>query len=240
MATAIVTGASQGLGAALAAGLADAGWSVVIDARHGLPLEEAAAAIRSRAKGGTRLTTVVGDVTDPEHRRWLVAAARSLGGVDLVVNNASSLGPSPLPRLDSVPPASLRQLFDVNVVAPLALVQEAMAPLMASPDPRVVNVTSDAAVEAYDGWGGYGSSKAALDHLSAVLAAEHPRLRVWAFDPGDMRTQMHQDAFPGEDISDRPDPATVVPVLLDLVTGNRPSGRYRAVDLQAASVGSRS
>ncbi|HEX3565113.1 MAG TPA: SDR family NAD(P)-dependent oxidoreductase [Acidimicrobiales bacterium] len=237
MATAIVTGASQGLGAALAAGLADAGWSVVIDARHGIPLEEAGAAIRARA--GAQVITVVGDVTDPEHRRRLVAAARSLGGVDLVVNNASTLGPSPLPRLDSVPLPSLRQVFDVNVVAPLALVQEAMVPLMASPDPRVVNMTSDAAVEAYDGWGGYGSSKAALDHLSAVLAAENPRLRVWAFDPGDMRTQMHQNAFPGEDISDRPDPATVVPVLLDLVAGERPSGRYRAVDLQAASTGSR-
>jgi NAD(P)-dependent dehydrogenase (short-subunit alcohol dehydrogenase family) len=112
-----------------------------------------------------------------------------------------------------------------------------MATLAASPDPRVVNVTSDAAVEAYEGWGAYGSSKAALDHLSAVLAAENTRLRVWAFDPGDMRTQMHQDAFPGEDISDRPDPATVVPALLDLIGGDRPSGRYRAVDLQAAHAG---
>jgi NAD(P)-dependent dehydrogenase (short-subunit alcohol dehydrogenase family) len=239
MATAIVTGASQGLGAALAADLAEAGWSVVIDARHGIPLEEAAVAIRPRARAGAQVITVVGDVTDPEHRRRLVAAARSLGGVDLVVNNASTLGPSPLPRLDSVPLQSLRQVFDVNVVAPLALVQEAMAPLLASPDPRVVNVTSDAAVEAYDGWGGYGSSKAALDRLSAVLAAENPRLRVWAFDPGDMRTQMHQDAFPGEDISDRPDPSAVVPVLLDLIAGERPSGRYRAIDLQGASAGSR-
>jgi NAD(P)-dependent dehydrogenase (short-subunit alcohol dehydrogenase family) len=237
MATAIVTGASQGLGAALAAGLAEAGWSVVMDARHGITLEEAAAAIRRRA--GAQVVTVVGDVSDAAHRHQLVAAARSLGGVDLVVNNASTLGPSPLPRLDSIPLPSLRQVFDVNVVAPLALVQEALATLMASPDPRVVNVTSDAAVEAYDGWGGYGSSKAALDHLSAVLATENPRLRVWAFDPGDMRTQMHQDAFPGEDISDRPDPATVVPVLLDLVAGERPSGRYRAVDLQAVAVGSR-
>jgi NAD(P)-dependent dehydrogenase (short-subunit alcohol dehydrogenase family) len=239
MATAIVTGASQGLGAALAADLAEAGWSVVIDARHGIPVEEAAVAIRPRARADAQVITVVGDVTDPEHRRRLVAAARSLGGVDLVVNNASTLGPSPLPRLDSVPLQSLRQVFDVNVVAPLALVQEAMAPLLASPDPRVVNVTSDAAVEAYDGWGGYGSSKAALDHLSAVLAAENPRLRVWAFDPGDMRTQMHQDAFPGEDISDRPDPSAVVPVLLDLIAGERPSGRYRAIDLQGVSAGSR-
>jgi NAD(P)-dependent dehydrogenase (short-subunit alcohol dehydrogenase family) len=159
--------------------------------------------------------------------------------VDLVVNNASTLGPSPLPRLDSVPLPSVRQLFDVNVVAPLALIQEAMTTLMASPDPRVVNVSSDAAVEAYDGWGAYGSSKAALDHLGAVLAVENPRLRVWAFDPGDLRTQMHQDAFPGEDISDRPDPTTVVPAVLDLVVGDRPSGRYRAADIQAARAGGR-
>jgi NAD(P)-dependent dehydrogenase (short-subunit alcohol dehydrogenase family) len=239
MATAIVTGASQGLGAALADGLAGAGWSVVIDARHAAPLAEAAAEIRSHIGTGAQLISVVGDVTDPGHRRELVAAAQSLGGVDLVVNNASTLGPSPLPHLHSLPLPSLRQLFDVNVVAPLALVQEAMAALEASPDPRVVNVTSDAAVEAYEGWGGYGSSKAALDQLSAVLAAENPRLRVWAFDPGDMRTQMHQDAFPGEDISDRPDPPTVVPVLLDLVAGDRPSGRYRAADLQATPAASR-
>jgi NAD(P)-dependent dehydrogenase (short-subunit alcohol dehydrogenase family) len=239
MATAIVTGGSQGLGAALAAGLAEAGWSVVIDARHGIPLEETAGAIRPRLRAGAQVVSEVGDIADPGHRGRLVAAARSLGGVDLVVNNASTLGPSPLPRLDSVLLPSVRQVFDVNVVAPLALIQEAMATLMDSPDPRVVNVSSDAAIEAYDGWGAYGSSKAALDHLSAVLAAENPRLRVWAFDPGDMRTQMHQDAFPGEDISDRPDPATVVPILLDLVVGNRPSGRYRAVDLLAARAGSR-
>jgi NAD(P)-dependent dehydrogenase (short-subunit alcohol dehydrogenase family) len=239
MATAIVTGASQGLGAALAASLAKAGWSVVIDARHGMALEEVAGTIRPHLTAGAQLITEVGDITDPGHRRRLVAAAQALGGVDLVVNNASTLGPSPLPRLDSVPLSSLRHVFDVNVVAPLALIQEAMAPLMASPQPRVVNVTSDAAVEAYDGWGGYGSSKAALDHLSAVLAAENPGLRVWAFDPGDMRTQMHQDAFPAEDISDRPEPATVVPVLLDLIAGERPSGRYRAVDLQAARAGIR-
>jgi NAD(P)-dependent dehydrogenase (short-subunit alcohol dehydrogenase family) len=239
MTTAIVTGASQGLGAALAAGLATAGWSVVIDARHDGPLSETAELVRSGSDGQGRLISVAGDVTDPGHRRELVAAAVSLGGLDLVVNNASTLGSSPLPPLGSYPLHSLRQVFDVNVVAPLALLQEALPELLASADPRLVNVTSDAAVEAYDGWGGYGSSKAALDHLSAVLAVENPRLRVWAFDPGDMRTQMHQDAFPGEDISDRPQPASVVPALLDLVTGDRPSGRYRAVDLQAARAGSR-
>jgi NAD(P)-dependent dehydrogenase (short-subunit alcohol dehydrogenase family) len=237
MATAIVTGASQGLGQALAAGLARTGWSLIIDARHGARLGEAAEAIIPA--DDARVVTVVGDVADPGHRRDLIAAAESLGGLDLVVNNASTLGPSPLPPLASYPLPSLREIFEVNVVAPLALLQEALPALSASTDPRIVNVTSDAAVEAYEGWGGYGSSKAALDHLSAVLAVEEPRLRVWALDPGDMRTQMHQDAFPGEDISDRPDPASVVPALLELIGGDRPSGRYRAVDLQAAQAGSR-
>ena len=235
MATAIVTGASQGLGAAMADGLAGGGWNLVIDARHGVPLGTVAATTRARHRG--QVIAVVGDVTDPGHRRKLVTAALSLGGLDLVVNNASTLGPAPLPHLESYPLPSLRHVFDVNVVAPLALLQEAMPALRTSSDPRVINVTSDAAVEAYDGWGGYGLSKAALDHLSAVLGAEHPTLRVWAFDPGDMRTQMHQDAFPGEDISDRPDPASVVPVVLDLIASDRPSGRYRAVDLQTAGVG---
>ncbi|MDQ1360892.1 MAG: hypothetical protein QOJ44_1269 [Acidimicrobiaceae bacterium] len=238
MATAIVTGASQGLGQALAAGLAQAGWSLVIDARHDIQLREVATAIRT-TDAGARVVTVVGDVADPKHRRELIAAAESLGGIDLVVNSASTLGPSPLPPLVSYPLPLLRNVFEVNVVAPLALLQEALPALSASPDPRIVNVTSDAAVEAYEGWGGYGSSKAALDHLSAVLAVEEPRLRVWSLDPGDMRTQMHQDAFPGEDISDRPDPASVVPVFLELIGGDRPSGRYRAVDLQAARAGSR-
>jgi NAD(P)-dependent dehydrogenase (short-subunit alcohol dehydrogenase family) len=237
MATAIVTGASQGLGQALAAGLARTGWSLVIDARHGARLGEAAEAIMPA--DNARVIIVVGDIADPGHRRELIAAAESLGGLDLVVNNASTLGPSPLPPLTASPLPSLREVFEVNVVAPLALLQEALPALSASPDPRIVNVTSDAAVEAYEGWGGYGSSKAALDHLSAVLAVEQPRLRVWALDPGDMRTQMHQDAFPGEDISDRPDPASVVPALLELIGGERPSGRYRAVDLQAARAGSR-
>jgi NAD(P)-dependent dehydrogenase (short-subunit alcohol dehydrogenase family) len=239
MATAIVTGASQGLGEALAAGLARTGWSLVVDARHEAPLRRAAAAMRATSDSEARVVDIVGDITDPGHRSQLIAAANLLGGVDLVVNNASTLGASPLPPLRSYPLPTLREVLEANVVAPLALLQEALAPLSASPDPRILNVTSDAAVEPYEGWGGYGSSKAALDHFSAVLAVEEPRLRVWALDPGDMRTRMHQDAFPGEDISDRPDPASVVPALLDLITGDRPSGRYRAVDLQAAMAGSR-
>ncbi len=239
MATAIVTGASQGLGAALAVGLARSGWSLVIDARHGARLHSAAASMRRASDAGGRVVDVVGDITDPGHRRELIAAARALGGVDLVVNNASTLGSSPLPPLRTYPLPTVRDVLEANVVAPLALLQEALSDLSASPDPRVINVTSDASVEAYEGWGGYGSSKAALDHISAVLALEEPRLRVWAVDPGDMRTRMHQDAFPGEDISDRPDPASVVPALLELIAGDRPSGRYRAVDLQSAMAGVR-
>ena len=239
MATAIVTGASQGLGAALAVGLARSGWSLVIDARHGARLHAAAASMRRASDAGGRVVDVVGDITDPGHRCELIAAARALGGVDLVVNNASTLGSSPLPPLRTYPLPTIRDVLEANVVAPLALLQEALSDLSASPDPRVINVTSDASVEAYEGWGGYGSSKAALDHISAVLALEEPRLRVWAVDPGDMRTRMHQDAFPGEDISDRPDPASVVPALLELIAGDRPSGRYRAVDLQSAMAGVR-
>jgi len=234
MAVAIITGASRGLGRALARELAGQGWSLVVDARGGRALARAEAEIGDRLAAGAAVVAIPGDVADPEHRRALVAAAAGLGGIDLVVNNASALGPSPLPRLDAYPPDALRGVLEANVVAPLALVQASLPLLRRSPDPRIVNVSSDAAVEAYEGWGGYGSSKAALDHLSAVLAAEDPGLRVWAVDPGDMRTQMHQDAFPGEDISDRPPPESVVPALLSLIEGSTPSGRYRLQALQPA------
>jgi NAD(P)-dependent dehydrogenase (short-subunit alcohol dehydrogenase family) len=220
--TAIITGASRGLGLALAAGLAERGWSLVIDARGEDALRRAAATL-----DGGAVRAVAGDISDPAHRRALVAAAADLGGLDLVVNNASLLGPSPQPALADYPLDVLRRVYEVNVVGPLALIQESLGLLRASATPRIVNVTSDASVEAYEGWGGYGSSKAALDHLSAILAAEHPEMRVWAVDPGDMRTQMHQEAFPGEDISDRPEPSVVVPALIELVTSNRPSGRVR-------------
>jgi NAD(P)-dependent dehydrogenase (short-subunit alcohol dehydrogenase family) len=168
-----------------------------------------------------------GDVTDPAHRAELVAAAERLGGVDLVVNNASTLGTSPLPRLDTLPLDTFRRTLDVNVVAPLALVQ-ATLPSLRSRHGRIINITSDAGVEGYETWGGYGSSKAALEQLSNVLAAEEPDVRVYWVDPGDMRTEMHQDAFPGEDISDRPPPDDSVPGLLELIDGDRPSGRYAA------------
>jgi NAD(P)-dependent dehydrogenase (short-subunit alcohol dehydrogenase family) len=229
MPTAIITGASRGLGLALAHDLAADGWSLVLDARGAADLDEAVAAVTGDATSG-RIVGIAGDVTELAHRRALVEAASRLGHLDLLVNNASTLGPSPLPGLATYPLDSLAVVYATNVLAPLGLVQLALPQLVAS-EGIVVNVTSDAGVEAYEGWGGYGSSKAALDQLSNVLAAEHPALRVYAFDPGDMRTQMHQDAFPGEDISDRPEPASVVPALRRLVDLRLPSGRYRAGDL---------
>lgn len=231
MAVAIVTGASRGLGEALARALAERGWSLVIDARGSAELAVAEGRVRDHLRPTAEVVAVQGDVASAEHRRALVAAARGLGGVDLVVNNASVLGHSPLPPLTEYPLDELRHTFEVNTVAPLALVQEALPALLQAPRPRVLNVTSDASVEAYEGWGGYGSSKAALDHLGAVLAVEHPQLLVWTVDPGDMRTAMHQEAYPGEDISDRPLPDAVAPTLALLVDSHRPSGRYRANEL---------
>jgi NAD(P)-dependent dehydrogenase (short-subunit alcohol dehydrogenase family) len=220
MSTAIVTGASRGLGRALTAALAGRGWRVVVDARGGDALQ---AAWREDPK----VIAIAGDVADREHLQALVAAAD--GRIDLLVNNAGVLGPSPQPSLADYPLAELRRVYELNVLAPLALVQLALPHLGAGA--RILNVTSDAAVQAYEGWGGYGSAKAALEQLTAILAAEHPELRVYAVDPGDMRTQMHQEAFPGEDISDRPPPEESVPGLLALVEGDLPSGRYRAREL---------
>jgi NAD(P)-dependent dehydrogenase (short-subunit alcohol dehydrogenase family) len=225
MPTAIVTGASRGLGLALADALADRGWRLVIDARDGVALEGAAAGLRGR----TEVVAVAGDVADPAHREALVAAAG--GAVDLLVNNASTLGASPLPELARYPLDELEQVFRVNAIAPLALMQ-AVLPLLGE-GARVVNVTSDAAVEPYEGWGGYGASKAALEQITAVFAAEQPSLRVYAVDPGDMNTRMHQDAYPGEDISDRPPPERSVPGLLRLIEGDLPSGRYSAAAVAA-------
>ncbi len=229
MAVAIVTGASRGLGAALAAGLAGAGWSVVIDARHADELADARTRI---AADPDRVVAVPGDVTVAAHRAEQLAAAERLGGVDLLVNNAGILGPSPQPGLADYPPGWLRSVYEVNVVAPLALTQLALPALRAAGG-AVVNVTSDAAVEPYPGWGGYGSAKAAVDQLSRVLAAEEPGVRVWAVDPGDLRTRMHQEAFPGEDIGDRPLPETVVPAFLRLLATRPESGRYRLADMMA-------
>jgi NAD(P)-dependent dehydrogenase (short-subunit alcohol dehydrogenase family) len=223
---ALVSGASRGLGLALAEALTSRGWTVVADARDGQALQDA----RRMVPG---LVAVAGDVRDPAHRAALADAVASSGRLELLVNNASSLGPSPLPSLLTLPLAELTTLLEVNVVAPLALLQTLESLL--APGAVVVNITSDAAVEPYPGWGGYGASKAALDQLSNVLAAERPDLRVYAFDPGDMRTRMHQAAFLGEDISDRPLPEEVaVPALVRLVAERPPSGRYRASDVAAA------
>jgi NAD(P)-dependent dehydrogenase (short-subunit alcohol dehydrogenase family) len=227
MAVALITGASRGFGRAIAFDLAAEGWDLVIDARGAPALADVAAGLRA---AGARVEAIPGDVADADHRAALVAAATELGGLDLLVNNASVLGPSPQPTLDQYPLDVLEDVYRWNVLAPLGLVQAAL-PLLTASGGIIVNVTSDAAVEGYEGWGGYGSSKAALDQLGNVLAAEQPDLRVYRFDPGDMRTQMHQEAFPGEDISDRPEPETVVPAFRRLLAERPTSGRYRAADL---------
>ncbi|GAB1509915.1 SDR family oxidoreductase [Actinophytocola sp. KF-1] len=214
---AIITGASRGLGLALATGLAEEGWRLVVDARSAADLASAAEWI------GGDVTALPGDIRDPAHRAALAEAA---GDVDLLVNNAGVLGPSPRPKLADYPVDVLRDVYEVNVFAPLALTRLVL-PALRARDGAVVNVTSDAAVEAYEGWGGYGSAKAALEQASAVLAVEEPGLRVWRVDPGDLRTRMHQEAFPGEDISDRPLPETVVPAFVKLLAERPPSGRVR-------------
>ena len=220
MPTGIVTGASRGLGLALARALDERGWRLIVDARGGDALEEATAELQN-------VTAIAGDVTDPGHRTALVDAAGDR--IDLVVNNASLLGPSPQPALADYPLETLRDVYEANVITPLALLQLALPRL--SDGAAVLDITSDAGVEPYEGWGGYGSSKAALEQLTAILAAEHPGLRVYWVDPGDMNTQMQQDAFPGEDVSDRPPPEESVPGLLALIEGSLPSGRYQAREL---------
>ncbi|TML99149.1 MAG: SDR family oxidoreductase [Actinobacteria bacterium] len=221
MSVAIVTGASRGLGLALTRALANEGWKVVVDARGAQALRRATRELEGE------VVAVAGDVADAAHRRALVDAAGPR--IDLLVNNAGVLGPSPQPFLADYPIDELERVYRINVLAQLALTQ-VVIPRM-PPGGRIVNVTSDAAVFPYEGWGGYGSAKAALDQLSAVLGQEHPALRVYAVDPGDMRTQMHQDAFPGQDISDRPPPEDSVPGLLALIAGDEPSGRYRTADV---------
>ena len=228
---AVVTGASRGLGLALAHGLAERGWTLVVDARGREPLQQATIDLQQRY--GVPVIAVTGDVTDPEHRQAVAAAAREAGGPDLLVNNAGILGPSPQPPLAAYPLDTLRDVLDANLVAPLALTQLLLPDLRAGSG-AVINVTSDAGVEAYEGWGGYGLTKAALEQASAVLAVEEPAVRVWWVDPGDLRTQMHQQAYPGEDISDRPLPDTAVPGFLQLLDRRPPSGRYRVADLLAA------
>ena len=229
MPTAIITGASRGLGLALARALANKHWNLVINARGAKALETA----KLELEQITRVTAILGDVADEVHLDQMIAAAREFGGLDALVNNASILGSSPQPKLEAYPLDVLEQVYRVNVFAPLRLIQLAL-PIMNS-GARVLNITSDAGIEAYEGWGGYGSSKAALEQLSKVLAVEHPNLRVYSVDPGDMNTQMHQEAFPGEDISDRPPPEASVPGLLKLLEDDLPSGRYQARVLSGVS-----
>jgi NAD(P)-dependent dehydrogenase (short-subunit alcohol dehydrogenase family) len=229
--TALITGASRGLGLALARRLAEEGWTLIIDARTEEALENA----RAELSRYTRVIAIPGDVTDPKHREDLAAAARAAGGVDALVNNASILGPSPQPALLDYPIEVLEEVYRANTIAPLALIQALRRELKQGA--RIINVTSDAAVEPYEGWGGYGSSKAALEQLSNVLAAENTDLRVYWTDPGDMRTRMHQEAFPDEDISDRPLPEESVPGLVELLRGDLPSGRYEVRALIHANEG---
>ncbi len=229
--TALITGASRGLGLALARRLAREDWTLIIDARGA----EALGATRAELAQLTRVIAIPGDVADEEHRRELAGAVRDAGGLDALINNASVLGLSPQPPLLDYPIEVLEEVYRANVIAPLALIQSVRDEL--KPGARILNVTSDAAVEPYEGWGGYGSSKAALEQISAILGAENPSLRVYRVDPGDMRTQMHQEAFPGEDISDRPLPEESVPGLLELLEGDLPSGRYEARGLIQTSKG---
>jgi len=226
---AVITGASRGLGRALAVALADEGWDLLIDARTETDLDE----VVSQLRAVTNVWAVPGDVADPQHRADLAEAAAEVAPIGLLVNNASTLGPSPLPRLEDADVADFAEVLSVNVVSPLAIFQ-AIRPHL-SLDAIVMNITSDAAVEPYEGWGLYGASKAALDHLSAVMAVEHPEYWVYALDPGDMRTEMHQRAFPGEDISDRPLPEEVVPQILEVIRRRPPSGRIVAPQLKVAS-----
>jgi NAD(P)-dependent dehydrogenase (short-subunit alcohol dehydrogenase family) len=220
---AIVTGASRGLGLALARRLASRGYNLVIDARGAGDLDAARGELT-----GTEVTAIAGDVADHEHRQRLIAASQ--GRLDLLINNASVLGPSPQPHLADYPLDVLEDVYRVNAVAPLGLMQVAL-PLLRRSGGKVINITSDAALEPYQGWGGYGSSKAALEQLSRILAAEEPTVRVYWVDPGDMNTRMQQEAFPGEDISDRPPPEESVPGIMALIDGDLPSGRYSARQL---------
>ena len=226
MPTALITGATAGLGRALAETLARHQWTLIVNGRRAERIQETEEALSAH----TRTLAITGDVSDPAHRAKLIESAREAGPLDLLVNNASELGGSPQPELADLDPATFARLLAVNVEAPLDLIRTALPHLSASA--AVINISSDAAVEHYEGWGGYAASKAALDHLTLTLAAEQPQRRFYAVDPGDMRTEMHQDAFPGEDISDRPLPETVAPTLAALAASALPSGRYRASELR--------
>lgn len=231
MKTALITGASLGLGRALALALANTGgWNLIVDARGRAGLAE----LLERVPDRNNVVAIAGDVRDPKHRAALVAAADGLGRLDLLVNNASTLGPTPLSPLRSADLGRLADVFEVNVIAPAEL-SKALLPLLSASQGAVVNVSSDAGAEHYETWGLYGASKAALDHLTLTYAVENPGIRWYAVDPGDLRTRLQQEAFPGEDISDRLEPAAVAPTILEIVADRPPSGRYRAADVGASS-----
>lgn len=227
--TALITGASRGLGRALARALAARGWNLLLDGRDFVALR----AIRDELATVTHVVALAGDVADPVHRHDLGVLARGMCGLDAVINNAGALGPSPLPPVVEYPLDAFESVLKTNVVAPLGVIQSVVADL--KPGARIVNVSSDAGVEPYPGWGGYGASKAALEHLSAVLAVERPDLKVYWVNPGDMRTDMHQEAYPGEDISDRPLPEASVPGFVRLLEESFPSGRYTAQSLETSA-----
>lgn len=223
MPTALITGASAGLGRALTSSLHRRGWDVIATGRREEPLAAVGAAL------GHGLHTVPGDITDPGHRDALADQVRERGHLDLLVHNASTIGTSPQPAIAQLTPQVLEDIWQTNVAAPLALTR-ALLPALRSSRAIVLSISSDAAVEHYEGWGGYAASKAALDHLTLTLGGEEPELVTYAVDPGDMRTKLHQQAFPGEDISDRPEPESVVPGLLQLIRTRPANGRYRAAD----------
>jgi NAD(P)-dependent dehydrogenase (short-subunit alcohol dehydrogenase family) len=225
---ALITGASIGLGRGVAFELARRGWSLIIDARR----TERLASTEQALSRLTSVRAIPGDIGDAKHREQLVATVATLGKLDLLINNASDLGGSPLPRLRDLEPAAYQQLLRTNVIAPQQLIR-ALLPLL-HPQAVIMNISSDAGVDHYEGWGGYGSSKAALDHQTTTWAAEEPDFTWYSLDPGDMRTAMHQDAYPGEDISDRPEPETVAPIVVALIGSGLPSGRYRAADVATA------
>jgi NAD(P)-dependent dehydrogenase (short-subunit alcohol dehydrogenase family) len=225
MSVAVITGGSAGLGRALAHALATDGWRVIVDGRDADQLAAAA--------DHPQILAIPGDVTNEWHRGALAAAVEREGRLDLLVHNASTLGPTPLPPLRNVTVADLDEVWRTNVGAPLALTVD-LVPVLAASRGTLLSISSDAGVEHYEGWGLYGATKAALDHLTLTFGVENPDITAYAVDPGDMRTRMHQDAFPGEDISDRPLPETVVPHLLALLATRPPSGRYRAADIAVA------
>jgi NAD(P)-dependent dehydrogenase (short-subunit alcohol dehydrogenase family) len=228
--TALITGASRGLGLELSRTLARRGWNLIITARDAERLQR----VRNELAFVTHVASIAGDITDPRVRSELEILARGHAGLDAVINNAGALGPSPMPGLLDYPLDELKTILDTNVIASLGVIQAVRCQLKHGA--RVINITSDAAVNAYGGWGGYGASKAALEQLTAVLAAENPELKWYWVDPGDMRTDMHQDAYPGEDISDRPLPEERVPAFIALLEGDLPSGRYGAANLSAGAL----